>query len=173
MKRKKPPNLTLLREYYEYSPVTGLFIHKRSTARGIYNQVAGTKRPDGYIGIAINGQRWLAHHIAWYYIHNEWLDEIDHKDGNRSNNRLNNLRPATRTQNNGNSNGWGKRKKSGLPRGVYYHPGDKTRFRSQIYVNYKAVHLGCFDTINEAEKAYIEAARIHFGEFAKGGLDAS
>lgn len=166
MKIKKYPSWVQLRRLYYYDRLTGYFYHKRNTGRGRKGQRAGLLRQDGYYSISINGQTWLAHRLAWFYCHCEWPDEVDHKDRNRSNNAVSNLRPVTRTQNNGNSNGWGPLKKSGLPRGVYFHPCDKTRFRAQIFINYKAVHLGVFDTVADAVEAYTIAARQHFGEFA-------
>lgn len=167
MKRKQRPSLILLRQLYNYNHKTGEFFHQRDTARGRNGKQAGFIRADGYWSISINGTTYLGHHVAWYHYYGWWPQEVDHKDRNRSNNKIDNLRDATRTQNNGNSNGWGDKKKSKLPRGVFYHPADKTRFRAQIFVNYKAIHLGCFETINGAMKAYKQAAEQHFGEFAK------
>lgn len=166
MKRKQAPPLQLLKALYQYNPRTGIFTHKRNTGRGRKGCAAGLHRQDGHISISINGYSYLAHHLAWYYIYGTWPDEVDHEDRIRSNNRIKNLRDATRTQNNGNSNGWGYKKKSGLPRGVYKHPGDPSRFRAQIFINYKAVHLGCFNSIEEAKIAYRKAAKKHFGEFS-------
>ena len=165
--RRLPPSMKLLKKRYFYDPNTGHFYHRRDTPRGRKNSIAGTHRKDNYFNISIDGKVYLAHHLAWLYHYGTWPEEIDHKDRNRSNNKIDNLRDATRTQNNGNSNGWGHRKKSELPRGVFYHPGDKTRFRAQIVIDYKSRHLGCFDTIEEAQAAYKQAALEHFGEYAE------
>jgi len=168
MRKKSPPNLTRLREVFSYNPKTGQFIYKIDAgARGRAGNVAGFERSDGYWSIAMDGACWLAHQLAWFYVHEEWVQEIDHRDTIRRNNWIKNLRPCTRAQNNMNSDGWGIKKKSGLPRGVFYHPADKSRFRAQIYFNRKAVHLGVFDKLDDAVTAYKEAARSFFGDFAK------
>lgn len=167
MKRKSPPDIQLLRKVYSYNKNTGEFRWKiRTGAKSYIGEIAGHLRKDGYIEIVCDGKRYLAHNLAWYYVHGDWVIEIDHKDKIRYHNWITNLRPCTRTQNSGNGAGWGNKKKSKLPRGVYHHPGDKTRFRAQIVMGGRAKHLGCFDTVAEAEAVYKLAARTHFGEFA-------
>jgi hypothetical protein len=117
--------------------------------------------------ISVNGNAQLAHKVAWFYVYGEWLLEIDHKNRIRSDNRITNLRKATRNQNNMNSLGWRKEKrKFDLPRGVYHYPQCPNRYRAQIVVNKKQIHLGCFDSILLAQKAYAEAAYKYFGSFA-------
>lgn len=167
MKIKSPPDRRLLKALYYYDKTTGIFIHKRDTGRGRKGHPAGVQRPDGYIFLSVAGRSWLAHRLAWYYVHGKWPNEMDHINGIRSDNRMSNLRPATRNQNNGNSDGWAKHKrKYTLPRGVYNYSQCPGRYRSQIVVNRKQVHLGCFNTVHEAEAAYKEAAKKYFGEFA-------
>jgi hypothetical protein len=167
MNRRPRPDRNRAIELLSYNRETGEFIHAISHHKAKKGKIAGFIRKDGYKSVSIDGQSYLGHHIAWLIVYNEWLQEIDHKDGIRANNVIDNLRDSTRSQNCGNSNGWGKKKPSGLPRGVYYHPGDPTRFRAQIYINYKAIHLGCFDSIHEAKQAYDQAAREHFGDFIR------
>ncbi len=164
--RTPPPDRSLLKRLYSYDPVRGVFSHKRNGRLCKIGCVAGYQRKDGYVVIRVNSTTYQAHRLAWYYIHNTWPHEIDHVDGCRSNNRLGNLRPATRTQNNGNSNGWGSRKKSGLPRGVYHNKIGKP-FQALISMNYNLICLGTFDTVEAAQAAYSKAARKHFGAFAK------
>jgi hypothetical protein len=166
MKRRSPPKLDRLKKLYSYDRKTGVFTHKRTTGRGKSGDVAGCLRPDGYIDISIDGHKYLAHHLAWFYIFEEWVQEIDHKNRNRSQNWIKNLRPASRGQNNANSNGWDLRKrKHKLPRGVYHYPQCPGRYRAQIVHNRKQIHLGCFNSIIEAEKAYKAAALTYFGDF--------
>ncbi len=169
MKLRPPPPLGRLRKVFQFDKETGLFYYKITVGRhgGIKGNIAGFIRKDGYWSISLDGKSYLGHRLAWYYVYGVWLSEVDHKDRIRSNNAIRNLRGGTRTQNNGNSNGWGSKKKSGLPRGVYFHPADKTRFRAQIFINYKPKHLGCFNSVEEARAAYKVAALEHFGEFAE------
>lgn len=160
MTLKAPPDLHLLRSKVKYDRKSGNFLDKKTKLKLNY------RRSDGYENVLFEGVTYLAHRLAWYYVKGEWPPEIDHKDRNRSNTAFSNLRKCTRTENIGNGIGWGSKKKSKLPRGVFYHPVDKTRFRAQIFINRKAVHLGVFDTVAEAVEAYTIAARQHFGEFS-------
>lgn len=89
--------------------------------------------------------------------------DVDHISGNRLDNRKQNLRLATRTQ-----NLWNKKKASGttsIYKGVHWQRQIK-RWRAKITVNRKQLSLGCFLNEVDAAKAYNEAAKKHFGEFA-------
>jgi hypothetical protein len=82
---------------------------------------------------------------------------VDHINGDRADNRLGNLRVATKYQNAFNSRGWGKRLKGAFPKG--------NRWFSKIWcygVNY---HLGSYATEAEAHAAYCKAAKELHGEF--------
>lgn len=89
---------------------------------------------------------------------------VDHINGNTLDNRRKNLRIATKAQ-----NGMNRTKqvnnKSGY-KGVSFRP-DRNKFRATIYQNKKQTHLGYFDSVIDAAKAYNKAARKHFGEFAR------
>ena len=89
--------------------------------------------------------------------------ESDHKDGNGLNNRRNNLRIATRAQNQHN-----QRPQKGTSRfkGVCWHR-DAAKWQAQIQIERRKIHLGYFDSEIEATRAYDAAARNHFGEFAR------
>ena len=91
---------------------------------------------------------------------------IDHRDGDNTNDRWNNLRLATYPQNLGNSKKWDKKKN--LPKGVRVLGN---RYVARIGVRLggkkKLIHLGCFKTIEEAHQAYKKAATKLFGEFAR------
>ena len=174
---KPPPKLDRLKELYDYNPLTGHFIMKEVPDKKAYRnkgprwvpgRIAGIHdTKNGYISISIDGCRLQAHRLAWYLIHNEWPDEVDHWDGNPSNNVISNLRNGTRGKNNMNSAGWAQEKRDHkLPRGVYHHFAKSKPYRSQIVVNRKQMHLGSFATIEEAQKAYQNAAEFNFGEFA-------
>jgi hypothetical protein len=91
-------------------------------------------------------------------------EEIDHKDGDGLNNRRDNLRVATRTQNMQNK----RINRSSVTKlkGVDYH-AKSNAWRARITVNGKVIHLGFFATPDLAFAAYREAAETHFGEFAR------
>lgn len=91
------------------------------------------------------------------------FEQCDHKNLTRADNRRRNLRPATRSQNNCNC-----RKQpnntSGFV-GVNWHK-QREKWRAYIGVNGKHKHLGLFEDKKEAARAYDEAAKKHYGEFA-------
>ena len=120
-----------------------------------------TKR--GYITVRINGIAYQSHRVIWklsYGVDPDGGFDIDHIDGDRSNNRLNNLRLATRQQNAMNSQPYAR----GLPKGVSVLASG--RYSACICVNYTNRHLGLFDTPEEAETVYLAAAERLYGEFA-------
>jgi hypothetical protein len=90
--------------------------------------------------------------------------EVDHANGNKLDNRLCNLRVATRTQNNANAR-TRKHSKSGI-KGVRFHKLNK-RWQARIRCAGKQLHLGYFDTPQMAAEAYSRAASSLFGEFAR------
>jgi len=145
---------------WDYDPETGKFIWKIGTK--MRGKEAGTiKRVDGYRRIFYNGKFYSCANIAWLISTGEWPEEeIDHINCDREDNRLANLRPATRKQNAANKKAYGK---TGA-RGVVLIKG---RYQARIQANKKMVHLGCFDTLEEAAQAYRSAAIQTYGEFAR------
>lgn len=112
------------------------------------------------IEIGRSGIVWALHHGAWP------VCELDHKDRDSLNDRIENLRLATRTQNNAN-----KAKSiantSGF-KGVSWH-SEKRRWVASIRIDGRATHLGYFDRPEDAHVAYAEAVRRVHGEFACDG----
>jgi hypothetical protein len=152
-----------LREVLSCNPETGLFTCKVSRGNIRAGSIAGIKRHDGYIRIYIDGRWYMAHRLIWLHAYGTWPEhEIDHVDGDKTNNRLCNLRLATTSQNNANRPVH-KNNKCGF-KGVALYRG---KWRSQIQVDGKNHHLGYFDTAEEAHAAYVAAAEKHFGRFAR------
>jgi hypothetical protein len=108
-----------------------------------------------------------AHRVIWALVTGEWpVAEIDHINGNRSDNRIVNIREATKAQNNRNQ-GIRKTNTSGY-KGVSWHK--KTgRWRAVIWMNRKRTSLGLHDTPEKAHAAYCAAAARMHGEFARTG----
>lgn len=101
--------------------------------------------------------------LAWFYVHGEWPSyEIDHEDLVRDHDWINNLRPASQTQNNANRRAY-RNNRLGI-KGVHRHQG---RFRAMIRIAGKAMHIGSYDTAEEAHAAYLAKAREVFGKFAR------
>ncbi len=133
-----------------YNPVTGEF-HRHSTGR-----LAGSRNPEnGNIQIRVQGRLYLAHRLAWLYMKGVWPpDEIDHDDGNRSNNRWKNLKCATHAENHQNEK-LRIDNKTGV-RGVNKRG---SRWVVRIQVN-KVRHLiGWYTVLEEARAAAIAAKR--------------
>lgn len=164
-KRNAPPDLQWLRQVVRYDPDTGEIVRLKSN-KGPNNRpgrVLGYKTKDGHIEINLSGKKWLAHRLAWYLTYAEWPHEIDHKNGVASDNRISNLRVATHSQNIANAGS----RRSGMLKGAYRCSDGSGRWFSSIRIAEKNVHLGRFDTPEEAHAAYAKAAAAQFGEFAR------
>lgn len=165
------PSQAILHEWFNYDPDTGVFIWFKEprTIGQCLGKVAGTTRKSGYRLITVPGYgQIMAHRLAWIYMHGLTIGgaEIDHKDGNPSNNAIENLRLATSSQQKQNKRVQSNNR-SGL-KGAYYHSCHKgKKWRSQIRVGERLLFLGYFHTAQEAHDAYAQAALDHFGEFAR------
>lgn len=144
-----------LKEVLDYNYKTGWFIWKVGQDA---NQIAGCVTSDGYIIISIDGIQYMAHTLAWFYIHGEWT-KIDHRNRVRHDNWIANLRPATSQQ-----NAWNTKKAPNSlgVKGVYKHG---RMYRATIKHAGKTVHIGSFVTIEEAKAAYDAKAKELRGEF--------
>jgi hypothetical protein len=152
-------------ELFNYDPDTGFFTNRASRGRAKAGARAGAETGHGYRRIVIDYVKYYEHHLAWLIVHGDLPEgEMDHADGNRSNNAIGNLRLATRTQNNAN-NGCCATGVSGL-RGVYRDLRRPHKWFSKIQVGGQQIYLGEYDSPEEARAAYLQAAYEHFGEFA-------
>lgn len=120
-------DLARLTELLHYDPETGVFTWKVSAGKSAVGKVAGHARGSAHaphyktIEIGINGRNYRAHRLAWLWTHGTLPEfEIDHIDGDGTNNRINNLRLATHKQN-GENIKLRADNKSGR-RGVSFHP---------------------------------------------------
>jgi hypothetical protein len=152
-------------DYLDYNPETGEFLWKASRGRRAKGARAGSVRSNGYAYIWVKGGYYRAHRLAWLYVHGRFPDlEIDHVNMNKTDNRIENLRLATHSQNGANT-GKKRNNKSGY-KGVHYSRIRK-KWRAQIEKGGNKHHLGLFYTPEEAHNAYIKAAQELFGEFAR------
>lgn len=161
-KLTRRPDIEEAKRLLNYDPETGIFTRKVSIKGRNAGEVAGGPNDKGYIVITVSGVRIKAHHLAWAFVYGEYHNgELDHKDRNRANNAINNIRPATRSQQIQNRDCSSHNTSGAI--GVYQIPSG--RWRARIGVNNKYIHLGYFDTIYEASRVYQRAAEIYFGEF--------
>lgn len=169
MKFNTLPKQEEIQKVLSYDESTGAFTWRFRDNERAWNtkqagKVAGTITRSGYIVIHVGYKRFRAHRLAWVYANGDVLDdytEVDHINRNRSDNRISNLRTATKSQNMGNSIGHSK---TGLPKGVVRN---KKRFSARFMADRKLQYLGTFDTATEAHEAYMRAAVATKGEFAR------
>lgn len=143
------------KDYYRYND-DGTLLNLRT------NRIAGGLTKEGYVRIRLNGVEYRAHRIVWE-LHNGKIPKgmlIDHINRVKTDNRIENLRLATQSQNLSNQPG---RSKLGLPKGVQIIRG---KYRAKIKFNNKTISLGTFNTPEEAGKAYEDKAVELHGEFA-------
>lgn len=153
------PSCGRIKELLVYDPETGIFTRKVTRGGQLKGSIAGTIDKDGYRHICIDGIYYKAARLVWVYMTGEWPDKfIDHKDLDPSNDKWDNLRLATRSQNMMNVKG----KSKIFPKGVGRN-GD--RYTADITINHKTYHLGTFDTIKEAYNVYLEKAKELQGEY--------
>lgn len=150
-----------IKDKYEYDPETGIFYWRTASGRG---RVAGCTYSNGYHNLRWNGKLVGAHRLAWLYIHGEIPHQIDHINGDPSDNRIANLRPSTQAQNRLNSR-TRRDSRSGL-KGIHYR-ADRNKWRATIGPRGAVKHLGYFETQELAREAYREAAIALYGEFAR------
>ena len=150
-----------LRELVHYSPESGLFTRRvKSSSRTYPGKPAGSPNTAGYLQLRVDGVRYLAHRLAWLYVHGEWPNQvIDHIDGNPANNRIANLRDVSISVNLQNQRAAQGRTKSGMLGVHIQNNRGKIRYLAQIVLDGKLRHVGSFDTASEAYGAYLTAKR--------------
>lgn len=164
MKSRKEELLTAerLREILDYDPETGVFrwkIEQQGPAKK--GAIAGSIHSRGYINLVIDGKKYLAHRLAFLWVFGAFpSNHVDHINGDRKDNRWDNLRPCDRRMNLQNQRKAHIDSNSGflgVSRASLAHI--KHPWRADICVAGKRKHLGCFATPEEAYKAYLEAKR--------------
>lgn len=157
-------SLDTIRQHMTYDPFTGHFtwIEQPSPLARVHaGDRAGGLTGEGYVSIRYAGKAYQAHRLAWFFVNGTMpAGLLDHINGDRADNRIANLRLATRQQNAFNQRGRGLHGKgvSRLPSG---------RYKAQLRSGAKHIYLGAFDTPEQAHSAYCAAAQKLFGEFAR------
>lgn len=155
------PPAARVRELLRYDPETGRFTWRSGPKIG---SEAGS-RGGRYAQIMIGKKNYLAHRLAWLYVHGYVPpQEVDHVNGNPRDNRIENLRLASKSQNAQNQRR--SAKNSSGHKGVSWSR-HKQRWRAAIKVGSRSIHLGYFRDPARAAEAYRHAAAGYFGEFAR------
>ncbi len=165
------PSIERIRAALDYDPETGIFRWKYDPRRSVQwngryvGKEAGCKLDSGYLLISIDRHPIRAHRLAMAHVSGEWPSaDTDHRDRKRDNNRISNLRPATRSQNLANS--FRPDKNTSGFKGVSWR-NSKRPWRAYIGHMGKSKYLGSFLTPEEAHAAYQSAADLTFGEFSR------
>jgi HNH endonuclease len=150
-----------LKELLIYARKIGRFYWRKTCGPAGAGTQAGTNS-EGYIRIGIDGRRYLAHRLAWLYVHGEHpAGKIDHHNGIRADNRIVNLRPPR-----GPENTWNRQSRNPTGyKGVYRTPSGK--FRAGITWYGSKIHIGTYNTAKEAARNYDVHAWVLFGDFAR------
>ena len=150
-------DLNEVRDKLEYNPKTGELTWKKHYFSSYIGKIAGSKQPNRSINIKFNGVMFKAHRLIWFHQYGKWPEGIiDHIDGNKHNNRLENLRVVDYYTNNQNAK-MRKDNTSGV-KGVFFHKRNG-RYHSSINIMGIKHHLGYFKNKEEAIKARIKAEK--------------
>jgi hypothetical protein len=157
-KYKNNIDLSEIRSFLSYNPETGVFSWVKSSGnRRSAGSLAGSLTKAGYYEICYNNQRFLSHRLAWFFVYDEVPNGvIDHINGLKTDNRIQNLRCVSQKENSQNSLVASKSSKSGV-RGVYRNKVGS--WIAQITCGGKKSYLGSFKTIEEAKEVYMKAKK--------------
>ena len=145
---------------------------ENKSARRLLDKPVGWHTPAGYLEFGsprqITGysytKKLFVHRIAWFLHYGIWPEhELDHINNDKTDNRLENLRPATRKENGRNRKA--HKDSSSKYKGVSWNKKQQ-KWISQIKINYKTEYLGCYTSEEDAARAYDKAARELHGEYA-------
>lgn len=150
---------------FEYVQTTGQLIHRQTIQGGKQaGQPAGSPHNAGYLQIMIDRKKYLVHRLIWVYHYGEWPNQIDHANGERSDNRIENLRNCNHGENNANRK-MGSNNTCGY-KGVFLDKRDGVWFAGVA-----GEYIGRFKTKEEAALAYDAHAKRKFDEFALTNSD--
>lgn len=147
-----------LHEVLNYDPTTGIFTWKIKTAKCTQiGAVAGCKEKRiGYTTIGVDKCIHRAHRLAWFYMTGKWpVKFIDHINGQKSDNRFENLREVFEDGNSQNIRKPNKRNKSGFMGVIRF----QNKWRASVTIQGKTRRIGDYNTPEEAHQAYLKAKR--------------
>lgn len=151
----------LLKSLLHYDPETGIFKWAAARPWIVVGREVGSVGRRGHVQINIYRKAYKAHRLAWLYMYGESpTKDLDHINGIKTDNRIANLREATRSENMQNVYAPCGNSKSGI-RGVMWYK-QTHKWHAQLSLNDKKIHIGFFNTKEEARDAYIAAKkRLH------------
>lgn len=169
--RKESITQAELKELLDYDPETGIFRWKICRGGKQAGRVAGCKHRQGYVYMEINSKHQAAHRLAWVYVYGVIPDgvTIDHINGVRDDNRIENLRLATKAQQMQNKQTY-KNSTTKTP-GVNFHKASG-KFAARVTINGVDHWIGVFDTLEEAAEARRKKkAELHLFQPIQRGVE--
>jgi hypothetical protein len=164
MRTNKLPSYEILHELFELKD--GQLFRKKSVSNNTkVGDKVGTLTAQGYVQVKIKGKLHSAHHIVYKMTNNREAILLDHIDGNKSNNKIDNLREVTKSQNAINSKG--RDNKSGCKNVLWQK--SRQNWLVKLHINGKQKYIGEFKDIELAELVAIEARNKFHKEFANHG----
>jgi hypothetical protein len=154
----------LLCALFEYQPDGRLLRRITSNPRAKAGTYSGSVGKGGYLRTQVAGKLYFNHRLVWLMHRGSWPKNLDHINGNKLDNRIENLRECTQTQNMQNCPN--KKSNTTSVKGVGWRPS-RGKFRARIVVNGKEICVGHFLELEEAAKAVQEARTKYHGEFAR------
>lgn len=147
------------RDLLNYDPETGtMTLRVKTSIRTPAGTLVGSDSGRGYLRSRLDGVTYRVHRLVWLWVYGEWpCGELDHINGDKTDNRIANLRDVSRGTNNQNLKGAQRNNRSSGLLGAYRKG---VRWQAQIMVNGVGTTLGTFDTPEEAHAAYLEAKRL-------------
>lgn len=156
----KPITQELVKELFDYRD--GELYWNKANHKTNTTTAVGSINSTGRKSVWVLKKNTLVHRIVFLYHHGYLPEFLDHIDGNPLNNKIENLRPATRAENNRNAK-VRKDNQTGV-KGVYPH---QSGFVAHTRINGKLTYLGLFKTIEEAANVVKQARELHHKEFAR------
>ena len=154
-----------LKEVLDYNHVTGTFYWISGNQGRVAGAVAGSRESGGYIQIGLDYKKYRAHRLVWLYIYGCFPNGgLDHINGICDDNRIENLREATISQNAMNAK-MRTKNKSGY-KGVILVKGN---YHAQIKVGERVIRSRFFRKAKDAHTEYARLSEKYFGEFANHG----
>ena len=158
-------DIAVIKSKLRYDKDTGAFAWTQSRGSVKAGDFAESVNSRGYARVKVDGVHYLAHRLAWAFVYGEFpKSDIDHANGIKTDNRIGNLRLATRSENQCNR-GRHANNKSGF-KGVNWNPSTK-KWAARCMVNGKRKHIGYFDDAASAAVAYQQVAVSMHGAFYK------
>lgn len=146
-----------MKQHMIYDPISGNFLALKKGRKG--RKIGDILGWDShrYRLIYFKNQAYRAHRLAWLFYYNQDCEIIDHIDLDRSNNKINNLRNGSRTDNNQNIIHKRKHNTTGKLGVEWSHNSSKNLYTARITAYGKRIYLGAFSNIDDAHQAYVNA----------------